>query len=415
MRKNKSKPNIGGRRGLGHYLFFAATAIVLSAMAVIGAIDISVPERIAFIVDGESVSPDNICFGETAAADAHGDGVNALVTDYDAEAKLGPLTVKNVGARAYGDIRLVPCGTVFGIKFFTKGVMIVGTSEIETADGKLSPAQKAGLAAADVIESVNGIEVNTVEEIAQITEASGGEVLTVVFERDGKRHETSLLPVLSLGDKKYKSGLWIRDSTAGIGTVTYYDPSSGVFAGLGHGICDVDTGKLMPLLRATVVDIELTDIIKGEKGHPGELKGTFGTLRRGSLIGNTELGVYGLLDGAPDGLIDTEPLPIALSDEIKVGKAEILSTVGGDGVSRYAIEITKLYKSDTTNKSFVFKITDENLSSLTGGIVQGMSGSPIIQNGKLIGAVTHVMINDPQKGYGVYIENMLANSPRLAA
>ena len=185
MRKNKSKPNIGGRRGLGHYLFFAATAIVLSAMAVIGAIDISVPERIAFIVDGESVSPDDICFGETAATDAHGDGVTALVTDYDAEAKLGPLTVKNVGARAYGDIRLVPCGTIFGIKFFTKGVMIVGTSEIETSDGKLSPAQKAGLTAADVIESVNGIEVNTVEEIAQITEASGGEVLTVVFERDG--------------------------------------------------------------------------------------------------------------------------------------------------------------------------------------------------------------------------------------
>lgn len=406
---------MGAGRGLGHYLFFAATAIVLSAMAVIGAVDISVPERIAFITDGERVSPDNISFSGTAAADAQGVGVNALVTDYDAEAKLGPFTVKNVGARAYGDIRLVPCGTVFGIKFFTKGVMIVGTSEIETSDGKVSPAQKAGLAAADVIESVNGIEVNTVEEIAQITEASGGEVLTIVFERDGKRHETSLLPVLSLGDKKYKSGLWIRDSTAGIGTVTYFDPSSGVFAGLGHGICDVDTGKLMPLLRATVVDIELTDIIKGEKGHPGELKGSFGTLRRGSLIGNTELGVYGLLDGAPEGLIDTEPLPIALSDEIKVGKAEILSTVGGDGVSRYTIEITKLYKSDTTNKSFVFKITDESLSSLTGGIVQGMSGSPIIQNGKLIGAVTHVMINDPQKGYGVYIENMLANAPRLAA
>lgn len=417
LQKQRKKLRIGRSAGTGHYLFFAAVAVLMSVLAVMGAADISVPDSIAFTTDGESVSPDNIRLSpeSAAAADSTEHGVNALVTDFDAEAKLGPITLKNVGARAVGDVKLVPCGTVFGIKFFTKGVVVVGTSEIETASGRINPALKAGLAPSDVIEKVNGIEVNTVEEIAQITEAGGGEVMSILFERDGKRHETSLLPVLSLTDKKYKSGLWIRDSTAGIGTVTYYDPESGVFAGLGHGICDIDTGKLMPLLRGTVVDIELTDIIKGEKGHPGELKGTFGTLRRGSLIGNTELGVYGLLDEAPEGVDVSAAIPIALSDEIKVGRAEILSTVTGGGVGRYEIEITKLYKSDTTNKSFVFRITDPELTSLTGGIVQGMSGSPIIQDGRLVGAVTHVMINDPEKGYGVYIENMLGNSPKLAA
>ena len=203
----------------------------------------------------------------------------------------------------------------------------------------------------------------------------------------------------------YKTGLWIRDSTAGIGTVTFYDASDGYFAGLGHGICDADTGTLMPLLSGVVVDVNLTDIVRGKAGSPGELKGSFSAEADGFLCGNTDCGVSGYLYRVPK---NDAPMAVASRKEIREGEAEILSDIAGDGVQRYSVRISNIDRDATGTKCFCIDVTDERLLSLSGGIIQGMSGSPVLQDGKIVGAVTHVLIGDPTKGYGIFAENMLS-------
>ncbi len=308
-------------------------------------------------------------------------------------------------------LKLVPCGDVFGVKFFTKGVIIIGNTDIETQSGFINPAQISGLEKDDIITKINGKEVNTVEELAEIIEKSNGNILFVEYIRNNENSSTELKPVLSVSDNKYKTGIWVRDSTAGIGTITYYNPENKTFAGLGHGICDIDTGSLMPLLRATIVDVDITEITKGKYGTPGELKGVFDNTQKGVLIKNSDFGVFGILDKTPQSLY--EALETASKEEIYPGKATVLGNVDGKGINEYDVYISKIDKNSDGTKCFSVEVTDEKLLSLTGGIVQGMSGSPIIQNGKLIGAVTHVLINDPTKGYGIFIENMLAKTPDL--
>lgn len=308
-------------------------------------------------------------------------------------------------------LKLVPCGDVFGVKFFTKGVIIIGNTDIETKDGFINPAETSGLKKDDIITKVNGKEINTVEELAGIIEKSNGNILFVEYTRNENDYNTELKPVLSVSDNKYKTGIWVRDSTAGIGTITYYNPENKSFAGLGHGICDIDTGSLMPLLRATIVDVDITEITKGKYGTPGELKGIFDTLQKGVLIKNSDFGVFGILDKYPDSLYGA--LEVASKNEINPGKASVLVNADGKGIKEYEVFLSKIDKYSDGTKCFSVEVTDEKLLSLTGGIVQGMSGSPIIQNGKLIGAVTHVLVNDPTKGYGIFIENMLSKMPDL--
>ena len=331
---------------------------------------------------------------------------------YTVTAKLfGAIPVKDVTVEVIPDLKLVPCGDVFGVKFFTKGVIVIGSTEIETAEGFVDPAANAGIVKSDVITKVNGVEINTVEALAQAVEQSKGKPLFVEYVRAGETHSCEVTPVLSLSDKKYKTGIWVRDSTAGIGTVTYYNPENGCFAGLGHGICDIDTGELMPLLRGTIVDVDISDIVKGKSGAPGELKGVFDTEKKGTLIGNTEAGVYGMLDSAPVSIY--EALPVAQRTEVTDGPATILVNPDGSGIREYGVTLSKVDHHSDGTKSFVVEITDPALIELTGGIVQGMSGSPIIQNGKLAGAVTHVLVADPLRGYGIFIENMLSRMPEL--
>ena len=304
----------------------------------------------------------------------------------------------------------MPCGDVFGVKFFTKGVVITDISEVETERGIISPAGKAGLKKGAVILSLDGKEVNTSEDTTKAISSSGGKEIVAEFVRDGKNYKAKLLPVKASADNNYKAGMWVRDSTAGIGTITYYDPDDGSFAGLGHGIYDGETQLLLPLLRGAVVDISLNDIIKGRDGHPGELKGEFGEEKVGSLFGNTACGVYGTLAKEPKTI--SQKLPCALKGELQKGKAAILSNVDGLGVKEYDIEIVKIYSGNEETKNFVIEVTDDELLEKTGGIVRGMSGSPIIQNGRIVGAVTHVLVNDPTRGYGIFIENML-NAARI--
>ncbi len=397
LNKDKMKSKISNITITAAKVFLAVYIVLL---LLVGAVDYFIPDNITMF---ES---------ETSSVVA-----NASVTDepYTANVSLfGIIPVKTVQVNVLPDTKVIPGGNCFGVKFFTKGVIIINLADIETQDGIFSPAKRAGLKVKDIILSVDGKEINTVEEMATAVEESKGKQMSILYEREGKTYECKMNASLSLSDKKYKTGIWVRDSTAGIGTVTYYNPKNKTFAGLGHGICDIDTGTLMPLLRGSVVDVEVTDIVKGRKGSPGEIKGNFGTQKKGVLTKNTQSGVYGIIDRnfEPDEIM-SKAVDIGKSSEVVTGKATIYSEVDSQGVAEYEVMISDIDKTDKGVKNFVVEITDDRLLEKTGGIVQGMSGSPILQNGKLIGAVTHVFVNDPSKGYGIFIENMLKNSPEL--
>ena len=393
FKKTNKKTRVPKSRCKLRLVYFIPLLLFLSIL-VFGAAEKAIPEKVSAV--SENVM-----------------GVSSEISAQDEyTAKLfGILPSKNVKGDTAQKRELTPCGDVFGVKFFTKGVVVTEISEVEGDEGIISPASKAGLKKGDVIISINGKEVNTSEETTKIIHDSRGDPLSVCFLRDGKKYRAKVIPVKAANDSTYKAGMWVRDSTAGIGTVTYYDPEDGSFAGLGHGIYDSETQLLLPLLRGAVVDITLDDIIKGRNGHPGELKGIFGTEKIGSLVSNTPCGVYGVLAKEPALLY--EKMPCAARDEIQKGSASILSNVDGKGVCEYSVEIIKIYSGNEETKNFVIEVTDETLLEKTGGIVRGMSGSPIIQNGKLVGAVTHVLVNDPTRGYGIFIENMLAEAERI--
>lgn len=313
------------------------------------------------------------------------------------------------------ELALIPGGQAFGVKFYTDGVMVVDMTAFETADGMRNPAYEAGIRTKDIIISVNGEKITTNRDISNIVSACNGN--TVVFEvkRNDTTFTVNVLPQKSAAQDSYKVGLWVRDSTAGIGTITYFNPQTGHFAGLGHGISDVDTGVLMPLAVGDVIGANISSVIKGQKGAPGQLEGSFNEfVQYGSLIQNTSQGVFGKTNDK--NLLSQQAIPIASNDEVQVGEVTIRCTTNGSEISEYKAMIESINKSSTSQgKNMVIKITDEALLEKTGGIVQGMSGSPIIQNGKLVGAVTHVLINDPTMGYGIFIENMLAIDSQNAA
>ena len=296
-----------------------------------------------------------------------------------------------------------PGGMSFGVRMSTKGVLVVGFSR--SSKGGECPAEKAGLSTKDVIESINGKSVNTVAEVIGCIEGCGGNKVTLEVLRDGARKTVSFLPEKDESGV-YRAGIWVRDSTAGIGTVTLVNPKNGEFWGLGHGICDSDTGVLMPLLRGNVYDISVVSVRKGKAGAPGELKGYFDSALSGILMKNTATGVYGRFSEV-DAASLMKPMPLAERQEVKEGDATIFCTLTNGKVSEYTIRIVKITSPKGNAKNFIIEVTDPRLLEETGGIVQGMSGSTIIQNGKIVGAVTHVMVNDPTRGYGIFIENML--------
>ncbi len=309
-------------------------------------------------------------------------------------------------------LTLCPGGMPFGVKFYTDGVMVVGFCDVDTGKGSVNPATRAGLHAKDVIHKINGEEIKGAADMTERIEASQGKPLQLTCRRAGKEFETTLTPVLSAAEGKYKTGIWVRDSGAGIGTVTFLFPESGAFAGLGHGICDADTGALVEMRKGTVSDVTISSVVKGAAGAPGELKGHFNPGRAGALLGNSACGVWGVFSEAPE--TSYEPLPVGLREDVREGEAYILCTVDNNETEKYDVRISNIKRDAQGSKCFTVTVTDPDLLALTGGIVQGMSGSPIIQDGKLVGAVTHVLINDPTTGYGIFLENMLANMPVLA-
>ena len=305
----------------------------------------------------------------------------------------------------YEGLKLIPGGIPFGVKFSMAGIVVVGFCDVDTKDGNICPASQAGLRTGDIITKIDGHEPRDTSDFISLIDGSSGKSIAVTFTRAGAEKSLRLSPKYSVSEGKYMAGLCVRDSGAGIGTVTYIDPETYSFAGLGHGICSADSGKLIKMTRGVVSDVTVSGVKKGVVGVPGEIKGIIGTNKLGSLVGNTDCGVYGMFLKCPEGV--GKPIPVGLKSEVKSGAAYIICTLDGNGACRYNIEISSVKYDECGSKCFTVTVKDQKLIDKTGGIVQGMSGSPIIQNGKLVGAVTHVMINDPTVGYGIFIENML--------
>ncbi|MBE5782914.1 MAG: SpoIVB peptidase [Clostridiales bacterium] len=302
--------------------------------------------------------------------------------------------------------RLVPGGQAVGVALATQGVLVIGVSDVS---GR-SPAQAAGLKAGDVIHSIDGESVTDSEHLTRLVTAAQGKEMRLTFQRDGQERTAVLTPQMDTSSGLWRIGAWVRDSTAGVGTLSFYDPETGNYGALGHAINDGDTGKLLPVRMGALMKAQIVDIRRGQKGTPGELRGSF--LRDQVVLGdiekNTQLGIYGHMDQPHTNPLYPNGLPVGYQESVQIGPAVILSTLDENGVRAYEVEIVqKTNQPRPAQKSMVIRVTDPDLLERTGGIVQGMSGSPIIQNGKIIGAVTHVFVDDPTMGYGIFIENML--------
>lgn len=325
---------------------------------------------------------------------------------------MGVIPLKEVAVTVTEEQAVMVCGTPFGIKLYTDGVLVVSLADVTTAAGRVNPAAAAGVCVGDTILAVNGQTVTTSRQLSQHIAGCEGEKITLRLRRDGVEFDATFAPVRPADGSAYKAGMWVRDSAAGVGTLTFYDPSTGVFAGLGHPVCDVDTGREMALGSGEMVPARIFGVEKGQSGTPGELNGCFEPGSLGTLARNGQDGVYGVLSAYP---MEAESLPVARRQQVREGAAEIWTTVEGTTPKRYAVEIEQVrYSGLSSTRNLVVRVTDPELVELTGGIVQGMSGSPIIQEGKLVGAVTHVLVDDPTRGYGIFAENMLETAEQVA-
>ncbi len=310
-----------------------------------------------------------------------------------------PISTANVQLQSPPE--LVVGGNPFGVKILAKGVLVVGIAKVDTPKGTCCPGADAGLQLGDLILAVNNTPVSTNSQLQSFVAQGSGQPLTLSIQREGQGKTLTLHPVLS-SEGIYRIGIWVRDSTAGLGTLTFYDPQTGMYAGLGHGVCDSDTGDLMPLSTGEIVQAHINGIRKGTAGNAGELKGTLiSNASLGTIASNCECGVFGTMTTPLKG----ETFPLGYKQEVEEGDAFLYSAVSGT-VTAYTCQVEKINVSDRTCQNMIVKITDPALLAQTGGIVQGMSGSPIVQQGKLIGAVTHVFVNDPTRGYAVFAETM---------
>ncbi len=325
-------------------------------------------------------------------------------------------SLKDVEVSVLPKTTVIPVGNIAGVKLYTNGVLVVGMSEIEGEDNKsYKPYENSGIEEGDTIVKVNDTTIYSTDDLIENINLSKGEQLQIQYIHDEETKECSITPVKT-DEEEYKLGLWVRDSAAGVGTVTFYEPSTKKFGALGHGITDIDTGELLNIASGEFVTADILNIKKGEDGNPGKIQGTVdGQETIGEISKNTEFGIYGKIEDLSSLNIDaSKEMEVALRDEIQLGKATILCSLDNETVQEYEIEITKIYKENNyDNKSMEIKVTDERLIEKTGGIIQGMSGSPIIQNGKFVGAVTHVLVNSATEGYAVFGDLMIKQSKEV--
>jgi stage IV sporulation protein B len=328
----------------------------------------------------------------------------------------GTIPFKTVKVNVLPDLKVIPGGQTIGVKLRSAGIMVVGHHQV-TVEGsrKASPGEDAKLLVGDLIVGINGRQVHDVSKMAEYVVKAGEsrQPLELTIYRNSEKLTVKLQPVYDINDKMYRIGIYIRDSAAGVGTLTFYVPNQGVYGALGHVITDMDTQAPIVVGGGEIVHSNVTSISKSQTGEPGEKRAHF--FRESKVIGNIErntpFGIFGRMTSAPDHSIAKEAIPVAFAEEVKEGPAQIYTVVNGQKIEKFDIRISHVARQDfPATKGLIIKITDPKLIEKTGGIVQGMSGSPIIQNGKMVGAVTHVFVNDPTSGYGCFIEWMLKDA-----
>lgn len=368
-----------------------------------------IPQKIVAF-EGEKIDLGTI-FGifetkqEIITASSNSDNSNIISEEKITLSLFNIIDVKNVNITTIEQTKIIPAGNIIGLKLYSSGVLVIGMTEIEGQ----KPYENSGIETGDLIIGVNENAISTTDELVKCVNNSNGKIINITYMRDGQTYKTNIEPTAT-ANKEYKLGLWVRDGATGIGTITYYNPSTGQFGALGHGIVDSDTGKLISIEKGEIVSANILDIEKGKEGSPGQIKGTISSGENiGEIYLNTEFGIYGNITNKNKLNINLEnAIEVAKREEIQLGGAKIILVLE-DGIRKeYNIEIKKIYKNNNSdNRSMVIKITDEELLNLTGGIIQGMSGAPIIQNGKFIGAVTHVFVNEPTEGYAIFGDLMI--------
>ena len=322
----------------------------------------------------------------------------------------GTIPVKEINVNVIEKTTVIPSGELIGIKMYASGVLVVGMSEIQGEDNqKYKPYLDSGIKEGDMIVEINNEKIDNTDKLIKVVNNSKGKEIQIKYVRENEIISTSILPVKN-NSNEYKIGLWVRDAAAGVGTLTFYEPSTRSFAALGHGIVDIDTGEIFDIANGELVGSKLISIQKGEKNNPGEIKGAIDSDDSiGSISKNTNFGVFGSISGIENlNLSNTKEYEVALRSEIQTGEAEIICELEDGKKETYKIEIEKIYTSNNyDNKSMLIKITDQRLLEKTGGIIQGMSGTPIIQNGKFIGAITNVLVSDPTVGYAIFADLMI--------
>lgn len=394
------------------FLYCLAVALSGWTLCAVGYYNQRLPDRFT-VSRGQTVQVGTLVTGTPAR---QGRAVSASVPvggQYRTRLSLmGLIPLKEVAVTVTEEKTVMVCGTPFGIKLYTDGVLVVSLEDVDTAAGRVNPAAAAGVCVGDAVLAVNGTKVSTSRQLAQRINECGGQRITLRLRRDGVEFDASFTPVRGANESGYKAGMWVRDSAAGVGTLTFYDPVTGVFGGLGHPVCDVDTGREMSLSSGEMVPARIFGVEKGRAGQPGELNGCFEPGSLGTLTRNGQDGVYGVLTAYP---LEAQSMPVARRQQVKEGAAELWTTVDGVQAERYTVEIEQVrYSGLSSTRNLVVRVTDPRLLERTGGIVQGMSGSPIVQDGKLVGAVTHVLVDDPTRGYGIFAENMLDTAAAVA-
>lgn len=359
---------------------------------------------------GLKINQDDSYNAIQTASNPSGSGTNEAKTTNINVSFFGKVPVKEVNVSVLPRTAVIPVGTVAGVKLYTNGVLVVGMTEVKGIDDvNYKPYENTGIKEGDMIVSIEEQEISNTAQLVETVNKSKGKEIGIKFVRDGETMECSMIPTQT-STSEYRLGLWVRDSAAGVGTVSFYEPQTKTFGALGHGITDIDTGELIDIANGEFITTKVLSITKGTSGTPGKMLGTvYAQKNIGRIYKNTNFGIYGVVDNLSALKLDSsKEMEVALRDEIKTGHATILCGLDQDAVKEYDIEIEKIYKNnDYDNKSMLIKVTDDELIEKTGGIIQGMSGSPIIQNDKFVGAVTNVLVNDPTKGYGIFGDLML--------
>ena len=390
----------------------AAAYLALLAVAALGWLYSRLPDNV-YLEPGQALVLPRFAWVEPLAAHGSRNAASTqVVGSYQTTLSLGGwLPIKNIRTVITQRAQVTVCGTPFGVKMFSEGALIVGFSDIDApGGGTVNPAKAAGLHLGDRVIRIGQTETENNDALREALEAANGRAAEVVYVRNGEQRRTTLTPVWDENAGQWRAGMWVRDSSAGVGTLTFVDADRGVFAGLGHPISDGDTGESIALRSGEIVPCQITGCSVGTVGSPGELKGKFLSSHAiGSIRINGENGVYGTTRTAFAG----QKMPVAFAQEVQTGDAEIWSTVFGETPRAYKVKIERISDADP-RRNMVLRVVDKALLAQTGGIVQGMSGSPIVQNGRLVGAVTHVLVNDPTRGYGIFAQTMLEQAETVA-